>query len=164
MAGLEILGAIGAAVSAVGTLASASASIQAGDDQKAALEFKAKQEDQAAQESRAASQRQAIDKRREAEQLDSQLRARSAADGGTTTDPTIVNLGSEIAGRGEYQALGEMYKGENRARGIEDQAQGDRMTGAAAARGARSAAFGTILSGIGGIAGKFGKSGAGAYG
>jgi hypothetical protein len=97
--------------------------------------FKAAQEDQAAQESRAASQRTALEKDRQATLLQSTLQANAAASGGGAADPTVVGLGQDIAGRGEYQSLMDMYTGENRARGIEDQAIGSRMTGDAAARG-----------------------------
>lgn len=130
---------IGGAVSAAGTLA-------AGKSAKEAQYFKAAQEDQAAQESRAASQRQALEKRRMTGLALSKVQAGAAASGAGAADPGIIKIASDIAGRGEYQALTDMYTGENRARGLEDMAMGDRMTGDAARTGSYYKAAGTLLS------------------
>jgi hypothetical protein len=157
MAALAVIGGI---VSAVGTIASARASAAAGAQQQAQMEFKAKQEDQAAQQSRAASQREAIDQGKKTALTMSTLQARSAGDGGTSTDATPIALGESIAGQGEYNELGAMFRGEDRARGLEMQADGDRASGKAAADGAKASAFGTILSGAGSMFGKFGGSSA----
>jgi len=151
-----VLGALGAAASAAGTIAGGNAALAAGQQAKAAAEFKAKQEEQAANEARAVSQRGALEKRREGTLLNSKLQARAAASGGGADDPTVVNLGGNIAGRSEYDALFEMYKGENRARGLEDTAVATRMAGdAALAEGEmkKSASWysagGTIIGGMG---------------
>lgn len=134
------LAGIGTAVSAAGTLA-------AGADADKAYQFKARQEDMAAQESRASSQRGALEKRREGELIQSKLQARAAASGAGASDPGVVALGEDIAGRGEYESLMEMYKGENRARGLEDKAMASRMSGDAARTGSYFNAAGTIIKG-----------------
>ena len=146
----------GSAVSAMGTIAGGRAAQQAGQAQQQSLEFRAKQEEMAAQESRASQQKVALERRREGTLLQSKLQARAAASGGGASDPTVVNLAEDIAGRTEYAALTEMYKGENRARGLEDQAIGSRMTGAAALaegnmkrKAANLSAIGTIIGGAG---------------
>ncbi len=131
--------ALGGAVSAIGTIA-------AGNSAKQAAYFRAGQEDQMAQESRAASQRQALEKRRQAGLVLSKIQAGAAAGGSDTTSPDLLNLVGDVAGRGEYQALSDMYSGENRARGLEDSATGERMTGDAAQTGSYFKAAGTLLS------------------
>jgi hypothetical protein len=131
----------GSAVSAVGTIAGGNAAAAAGQASAAAqrqnaadnatqLEFRATQEDQAAQESRASSQRDALEKTRQARLLLSTLQARAASGGGGASDPTILNLAGNIGGRGEYEALTDMFTGEDKARGLEDQASGDRYSAA----------------------------------
>ena len=119
----------GGALSAAGTLMGGSAAADAGQRQQQAQYFKAAQEEQAAQESRAASQRVSMDKEREGRLLNSKLQANAAAGGGGAADPTILNLAGGIAGRSEFESLLEMYKGENRARGLEDSAVGSRLSG-----------------------------------
>lgn len=159
------LTAASTAVSAAGTLAGGNAAADAGRCQQQAMEYKAKQEEQAAQESRAVAQRAALDKRHQADLMQSTLQARAAASGGGASDIGILDIAGRLAGRGEYEALFDMFKGENRARGLEDQAFGDRMTGEAylaegeAKRSAsRLSAIGTILGGASSIFGQFNKT------
>src|SRR5262245_47667509 len=137
MSGLEIiipmaLTAASTALQAAGTLVGGDAAAQAGRARAQAYNFQAKQQDMMAQESRAAAQREALDKRRQGDLLQSQLQARAAASGGGAADPTVLDLGGGLAGRSQLAALTDMYRGENRARGLEDQAMGSRMTGQAA--------------------------------
>lgn len=142
---------VAAATAAVGTLVGSELSASGMED---AAEVKAAGLRQAATESRASSQRQAMEQRRRARLALSTLTARAAAGGGSATDPGVVRLGGDIAARGEYQALAEMYTGENRARGLETEAN----IGIASARqqahatrvGSYFKAAGTILSGVGG--------------
>lgn len=150
------LTAAGTAVSAAGTIAGGNAAADAGRRTQQSMEFRAKQEDQAANESRAVSQRSAMEKQREGRFALSSLQARAAASGGGADDPTIINLGGNIAQRSEFDALFDMSKGENRARGLEDEAVGSRLTGdAAVAEGAAKqsasqlSAAGTIIGGAG---------------
>lgn len=153
------LTAAGSAVSAMGTIAGGKAAEQAGMATQQSMNFRAKQEEMAAQESRAAAQKIALEKRHEGKLAQSTLQARAAAGGGGADDPTILNLSEDIAGRTEYLSLMEMYKGENRARGLEDQAIGSRMTGDAAfaegqmkKKAAKLSAIGTIIGGAGSMA------------
>lgn len=153
----------GAGVSAMGTIAGGNAAKDAGIRGQQSMEFKAKQEEQAAQESRAVAQRSALDKRRQGALALSTLQARAAASGGGADDPGVLTLAGDIAGRGEYEALNDMFKGENRSRGLMDQAVGSRMTGdalraegEAKKRASKMAAVGTIIGGIGSAASTFG--------
>lgn len=162
--------AAGGVVSAMGTIAAGDAAADAGRRSQQAQEFRAKQEDMAANESRAAAQRAALEKQREGVLLGSKLQARAAAQGGGADDPTIVTLGEDIAGRSEYAALTDIYKGENRARGLEDQAIGDRYTGQslvaegeAKQRASKLSALGTIIGAAGSMA-RMGSGNLPAYG
>lgn len=121
----------GSAVQAAGTIMGGNAAADAGNRGQQAQNFKAQQEDMAAVESRAIAQRSALEKKRETGLVLSKLQANAAASGGGADDSTVLGLASGIAGRGEYESLLEMYKGENRARGLEDQAIASRMTGEA---------------------------------
>ena len=47
----------------------------------------------------------------------------AAASGGSATDATILDLIGDTAAHGEEQRLGEIYKGEQVARGLEDKAR-----------------------------------------
>lgn len=150
---MAALGIIGAITSAVGTIANASAmSAQAGAEQTAA-NYKADMENRQAMEQRAAAQRSALDQRKKTALVQSRLQADAAASGGGATDPTILKLGSDIAGQGEYNALSEIYSGESRATGLENQGALDRYSGAARASSLQSRSFSTILGGLGGLAG-----------
>jgi hypothetical protein len=158
------LTAAGTGMSAMGTLAGGKAAAQAGYAAQQSHEFTARQQEQAAQEGRAVAQRSALEKRREGTLLSSKMLARAAASGGGADDPTVTKIGEDIAGRSEYDALTEMYKGENRARGLLDAAMASRMTGDAALaegeakkRAAKLSAIGTIIGGAGSMFGQFSK-------
>ncbi|WP_298704678.1 hypothetical protein [uncultured Variovorax sp.] len=146
---------VGAGISALGTLGSASAARQAGQAQQAQFNFKAAQEEQQATQAIAASQRQMFDTNRKTALTQSTLQARAAADGGSATDATPLNLSQDIAGRGEYLALGDLFAGQDRAAGLRQQAYADRYSGAAARAGANAQANATILGGVGSLASRF---------
>ena len=148
----------GGAIQAAGTIMGGNAAADAGKAQRGAQYFKAAQEEQAAQESRAAAQRGSLDKARESRLLLSKLQANAAASGGGASDPTVLDLAGGIAGRGEYESLMEMYKGENRARGLEDQAIGSRMSGDAAKAEGEAKRNASYLSAAGTLIGSGGSA------
>ncbi len=148
------MGMVGALGEAKGQKAAALASAEA-------ARYRAEQIDMQADEARASSQREALEVQRNANQLSSKLRANAAASGAGASDPGVAKLEEDVAGRGAYQALMDMYGGENRARGLEDEADGLRLSGESAIQGARYSARGTILSGLGGLAGSIGSAAAG---
>ncbi len=165
---------IGAVATAAGTAVSAGGSLvggkmksdaeeQMGQFQQRGAEFQAQQLDQAATESRAAASRQAMEKQRIGRLALSTLTARAAASGGSAADANVVDLGGGLKARSEYEALGDLYVGENRARGLTDEATATRYTGAAKAYGSQLGAQatrvgsyfdagGSILKGIGSFA------------
>lgn len=146
------------ALSAAGTIMGGNAAAAAGQSQKNAAYFKAAQEEQAAGEARASSQRSAFDKQRQTNLLQSKLQADAAASGGGAADPTVVNLSEGIAGRGEYQSLMDLYTGENRGRGLEDQAMGSRLTGDAQAAEGEAKKNASYLSAAGTLIGSAGSA------
>jgi hypothetical protein len=160
---VTMLGA-GTAISAGSTLLGGFFGASAAEDQarlqQAGAEFEAKQLEQAAGESRAASQRQMFERQRLTKLALSNLRARAGAGGDAATSGDVLRLTEDIAGRGEYQALSELYTGENRARGLELNAAAKRYEGKAKVYGADRAGFatragsvlssgGTLLTGLG---------------
>jgi hypothetical protein len=157
----------GSAVSAMGTIAGGNAAADAGARGQQAAYFTAAQQEQGAQESRAVAQRQALDNRHKADLVLSSLRARGAAGGTMVSDGDILDTAGEIAARGEFEALSDMYQGENRARGLMDQAVASRMTGDAALaegiakkKASKLSAIGTIIGGAGSAMSSFGKKAA----
>jgi hypothetical protein len=149
-----------AATSLAGGMIQAKGARAAGRAQQQAQYYEAAQREQQAQEQRAAAQRVLLETRKKTERVQSTLQARAAASGAGATDPTVLGLGEDIAGQGEYEGLMAMYKGENAARGIQDQAIGDRLTGDAALKAGKNRATGAILSGVGGMFDSLGKIGA----
>lgn len=143
-----VAGMAGSYVSAQGTLAAGKAAEQAAKYEAAQLDIKAKEE-------QAAAQRDMLDQRREKELALSKLQSNAAASGFSATDPTALALADEIERYGTYKEQLAQYGGESRRRGIEAQAHGTRMTGAAKRAGSRSEAAGTILGGISSMASKF---------
>lgn len=150
---MTVMAAVGTAVSAAGTLAGGAAAADAGRARQASEEYQAKQYEQNALTARAEAQRQSFEKQRQTSLLQSTLQARAAAGGGSASDPGIVKLGEEIASRGEYESLMEMFKGENRARGLEDQATASRMTGEAALAEGKAKQKASYLSAAGTLIG-----------
>lgn len=96
----------------------------------------------------------------------SKARATAAASGGGGADPTVTNIEGQIAARGNYNALSSLYSGEEKARGLENQAALDvytgeqqKIAGDARASGGMLAGIGTILSGGASLFSKYGGSG-----
>lgn len=168
---MTALAVAGTAVSVGSTLVGASMAQQGAKAQakseQAAAEYRAKQLEMKAQESRATSQRAALDTVKKGELAQSSLRARAAASGAGAGDESVLALGEQIAGQGEYERLMQMYSGENAAVGYTDAATSERYNGQAAlAAGANKAkaiqigAIGSVAQSVGGFAEKaagFGK-------
>jgi hypothetical protein len=146
----------GTVLSAGAQMQSASAAKAQGKANQTAAYYEAQQLDAKAGQERATSQRNAMESRRQERIVQSNLQAAAAASGGGAVDPTIGRLASGIAIEGQYRALSDLYSGEDRARGLEDQASARRyegdvgyMAGKARAASERTAAIGTIFSGVG---------------
>lgn len=155
--GALALTAAGAGISAAGTIAGGNAAADAGRRSQQAMEFRARQEEQAATEARAVGQRAGFEKQREGKLALSALTARAAGSGTGVDSATNVGLAQGIAGRSEYDTLFDMFKGENRGRGLEDEAMGSRLTGEAALAEGRAKKSAAMLSAAGTIVGASGS-------
>lgn len=135
------------ALAVAATLVSAAGTIMSGNAARGAANYQAVQYEQQAGQERAASQRQAIEARRQAGLANSTVQARAAASGAGATDPTVLDIESDNAGTGEYNALAALYSGEEKARGLEMQAGATRYQGQQARKASLFKAGGTLLSG-----------------
>ena len=133
----------------------AGAKIAGGASAQQAGEFNARGFERMSAEERAAAQRAAMERRREGDLVLSRQRALAAASG-AGAGPSLLDIIGDTAARAEYQAQGEMYTGETRARALLDRAAAARYEG-------RNAFVGSILEGVGGAALGIGRH-AGNYG
>lgn len=145
------------ALSAVGTMASASAARRQADAERTAADYNAMMMERRANEERAVGTRKAAEKRRELEYAQSRLQSRAAASGGSASDPGTISLAADIEQQGEYNALTAIYTGESTARNYETQAGLTRYVGESRARALEDKAKGTLIEGFGGLAGKLGS-------
>lgn len=155
-----VASAAAGALKARNTLAAGEAEQQAANARKVALDHQAEQARQQAGQERATSQRAAIERRRTAKLLESKALARAAASGAGAGDPTAEKILGDIGAEGEFRALAELFVGEDRARGLETQADLRNFEGRQEARAgavARSASRGTAFSQVfSGLTGAFG--------
>jgi homoserine kinase len=157
------LGTVGLVAGLAGSIVSAGSSILGGMQennsakaQANAADMEAEQMAQNAGQQRAEAQQEAIAKRREARLAQSRNQAVAAASGGGADDPGVLDINSDIAGEGEFNALTALYQGEARARGMEGdsaakkyEAKSLRRAGSAARTGSFIGAGASLLSGAG---------------
>jgi hypothetical protein len=86
--------------------------------QSAMSSLQAAERDADANAAQAESQRVALIERRKAKNLSSRARALMAASGGSASDPTAVNIITDIETQGELNALNALYSGDTMARGL----------------------------------------------
>lgn len=146
-----IIGLIGTAVSAAGTIA-------AGQAKKDAADFQAEQLERQAAEERAASQREAAQKKKETDLLLSRQRAVASASNLGALDETVLDLAGDVAQEGAFQQGMIRYGGEERAKGRIVQAAASRMEGRAAQTGSYFSAAGTLMGGLGSFASDYGAN------
>lgn len=139
---MAALGAVASVISAIGGVVSG---IAANNQAK----YEAAQQEAQGREEYASSQRDAEQKRKEAELVNSRAQALSAYSGAGASDPTIIQLMTQTTQQGEYNAQTALYGGEQRKRGLFDQAKGTRLTGEASLFGSFLGAAGTLASGFG---------------
>lgn len=144
MAAIGVMGIL----SVIGTGLSVMSSIQQGKAQAAALEYEAKQAEMKGKEERAAAQREALEKEEQASFLLSRQQALAAASGAGLETPSVVDIYTKTAQRGEYQEAALLYGGESRQRGLQDQAKGLRAKASAVRSGS---ALDAIAGGISGL-------------
>jgi hypothetical protein len=89
----------------------------------------------------------------------SQTRGAAAASGGVATSPTVVGLEGQIAARGSYSALAQMYEQREKANALNYQGALDIYSGKVEQTADQVKAFSTVLSGAGSLASKYGNPG-----
>lgn len=151
-----IIGLIGSAVSAFGTIAGANA-------QAAGLEYQAKVAREKGKQEQAAAQRGALDTERKAKYAQSTLQARAAGSGAGASDPTVTDLAQDISGRGKYQSGLQMWQGAERKWDYETEAIGKQAQASATRSAAPFSAFGTLLGGAGSLFKSAGNGGFGGF-
>lgn len=117
---------------------------------------------QSAGQERAKAQRASQEQRRQAALVSSRARAVAGASGGGVTDPTVVDITSELAGEGERRALTAMYEGEDRARGVISQGASDAYSAREQGRQGFMSGMTSVLSGATSLFGKYGAPAASA--
>jgi hypothetical protein len=145
-----------ATIGEVATVAGTGLQVKAGLDQSAYQAAVARYEaqqlaDKAGQEA-AAGEQQAIQRQRQADYVSSRGRAVAAASGGGATDPTVLDIDTQLAEQGKYNALTSLYEGMSGARTANQQATIDLFRASGVERAAPVAAAGTVLAGLGSFA------------
>lgn len=148
------MAAIAAPIMAVGMGMDAISSYREGKAAKRDAYSQAAQMEVNAGQEQAYAQRRAIEKRREARLVQSRALALAAA-GGAADDPSVVRITGDIAGRGEYEAMLELFDGNVAARDLKLQAKATRASGRAAASAGRMRATSTAISGFGSMYEKY---------
>ena len=139
-----IIGIIGTAVSAYGTIAGANAQASGMEYQAAVARTKARQEE-------AIAQRQQMETDRKTKLTLSRAQAVASASGGSATDPTVVDNAGDIAARGKYTGGLQMWQGKMNAWDFDTKAQGLQASADATRSGGKLSAFSTILGGAASI-------------
>lgn len=137
--------AASAGIGAAGTIA-------AGNNAAAMGQYQQKEYEQQAETATATGQRSMLEERRKTGLVESSLQARAAGAGGTATDPSVLGLGSQIAKRGEYNALMDLSQGQNQAAGLQNQGNAAVYGGTIAQEGDQWSAAGTLAGGVGSFA------------
>ena len=128
--------------------------------------FVANQYTQQAGQEIAVAQRQAIEVRRQSQLLQSRALAVAAASGAGASDPTIIQLISQVSGEGAYRAAVALYDGEEKARQLRMKADASRYEAASAVASgeAQSSAYklsaaSSLLQGAGTLYTRYGMGG-----
>lgn len=160
--------AIGSGVlGGIGTLKAGQAQEASAKSQAVMLDAQAREEEWRAGQERAMAQRRAEEKQIDTERLMGKQRAIAAASGAGTSG-TAGLIEAETAGEGAFQSELELFKGEERARGLETQAEVDRYSavdkrrsGAAGRRASYIQAGSQVLGSVANAYSMGGKSGGG---
>jgi len=150
-----LTGAFGTGMKAAGQVEAGKAARSTGEAQQRALEYQAQQLTTNAGQAQAVSQRAAMEEIRKSMLIQSRAMAVAAASGGGAVDPTVMALVSSISKEGQLASETQLYGGEERARGMREQAKATRYEGTqraeagrTAEKASRTAAIGTIISGV----------------
>lgn len=142
--------AVGAGVTAAGTIAGGNAAQASAGYQAAQL-----RENQGA--AIASSQQQMLDTQQKTRLAMSKVAADSGANGTNAGVGSPAATTSGIAQRGSYLAAMDLFRGQNQATGLDNQAKGALFTGDAAKQGSDYSALGTIAGAGGQMASQYGR-------
>jgi hypothetical protein len=154
--GLTALSAAGTGIAAGGQLSAGSQAAALGRAQAAGLSVQAGQ-DVAQGTSEAANQ--AL----QTKYIISNVRGAAGASGAVATSPDVVGVEGQIAARGSYSALSDMYSANEKAAELNYQGALDVYSGKVTQQADEVKALSTALSGFGSLASKYG-GGSGAPG
>ena len=140
----------------ISTIAGGAGQIAAGNNAAAMGQFQQQEYIQQGETATATAQRAMLEERRKTGLVESTLQARSAGASGSSTDPSTINLGGQIAKRGEYNALMTLSQGQNQQAGLTNMGDAALYGGEIAKQGDDMAAIGTIAGGAGSFARTYG--------
>lgn len=147
---------MGATALIAGTAISVVSDVEGGKSKKRAADYSAAMLDEEAGQSVAAGIQGMLIERRRKEAVAGNAQAALAASGATSTDPSAVKVRAGIEASGEYQALGKLYEGQDRATQLRRRAIGLRSEGSAAEKAGYLNAVSSIFSGTGSWYDKYG--------
>lgn len=155
--------AVGGALSAASTLAGGNYAAAAGQMQKNAAYYQAGQIEDNANQALASGQRKMFEDQLKTKLAISDATARAGASGVSADIGSPVSAVGDLAARGSYHALMDMFNGQSEATGLRNQAAGVRYSGdlaefegKAKRDASRLAAAGTLAGTVGGMSSTYG--------
>lgn len=152
-----VLGGLSTGISAAGTIAGGEAAATAGRMKRQAAQAAALQDEFNAAGELAASQRRMLDTRMKTRLTESTMTARAAGSGFDASTGSMLTNAGDIAQRGEFQALMDVFNGENASSGLINKAAAERASGEAEAWAGEQAKSASYLAAAGTIAGGAGS-------
>ena len=146
------LSAVGTGMAAGGQLAAGSQAAALGRAQAASLQVQAGQDV-------AQGTQEAANQTLDTKFIISNVRGAAASSGGVATSPTVVGIEGQIAARGSYNALSDMYAANEKSNALNYQGALDVYSGNVTQTADQVKAFATVLSGAGSLASKYGNPG-----
>jgi hypothetical protein len=142
---------------AAGTIAGAAGSMMSGSAAQEGAQYQAAQMRENEAGAIAAGQRNMFDTQHKTRLAISSTTARAAAGGVNAAVGSPATTAGDLASRGSYLAATDLFRGENEATGLENQARGVVFTGNAQKTASDISAFGTIAGGVGSMAQQYGR-------
>lgn len=154
-AALPYLAVVAAGTQIGGTIMQARAQDQAGENAKAAANYKAAQLRADANNQMGAAEIAEENQNKQTAYVESNAQAAAAAGGGSATDPTVNTVMQTIAGQGRLRALTDMYQGQSASWALKNQAAGAAYSGQNAASEGKIGAESTLIGGASALFSKY---------
>lgn len=126
---LPVMTVLGGALNYSAKIGAGRATVTAAQRKQVGGNFSADQMDINAGQQQAAAQQAAQEELRIGEYGDSKIVARAAAQGGSSTDPSVMLTRARVMAEGAYRASQDLYKGDETARGMHLNAAATRYMG-----------------------------------